>query len=160
MESLLVAVLVAVLVWLVMRHASIVRMRRLQARKTQPDEHARTMPRIGTPGTVTPAQLQRLKQYHFEAARWWSREEADLILDAVDYLRAAIAEVTGEQDAPEEVQNQLLTFMLSDEALRQYLVSWGNNRRNKGERGKPSRLARNEHYERVAGFIRSLGGSH
>ena len=113
-----------------------------------------TMPRIGMQGSITRDQRRRLKAFHFEPSRLWSKEEADLILDSVVYLRAAILQVTGDAEPPEQIQNRILAFILSDDKLREYIISWGQNRRNKGSTA-PGSLARNEHFERIAAFITS-----
>lgn len=110
------------------------------------------MPRIGKPGTITPAQLQRLQAFHFEPSLEWSREEADLILDAVVYLRAAIEAVTNDRQPPEALQNEVLTFILSDEALRLHVLQWGNERR-KAPVNRREALPRDAHFARVAAFI-------
>lgn len=154
MDSIVIGILVAVLAWLFMRHRRMRELRRRQARDPSPTGTPRTMPRIGTQGSVTKDQLQRLKAFGFESSRMWSKEEADLILDSVVYLRAAVLQVTGDSEAREETQNQILAFILSDDKLREYIVSWGRNRRNKGSSGDaPDSLARNEHFERVAAFV-------
>ena len=113
------------------------------------------MPRIGVQGSVTKDQLRRLKEFHFEPSRHWSKEEADLILDSVAYVRAAIFQLTGDRDAPEEFQNKVLAFILTNDSLREYIISWGQNRRSKGYSDEPGELVRNEHFERVAAFITS-----
>lgn len=117
------------------------------------------MPRIGIQGSVTKEQLRRLKELHFEPSRHWSKEEADLILDSVLYLRAAVFQVTGDRDAPEDFQNEVLAFILTDESLRDYIISWGRNRRSKRYSDEPGELVRNEHFERVAAFITSKSRS-
>ena len=155
MDSIVIGILVAVLAWLFMRQRRARELLRRQARNPAPADTRRTMPRIGTQGSVTKDQLERLKAFHFEPSRMWSREEADLILDAVVYLRAAVLQVTGDGEIPEEIQNQILAFILSDDRLREYMTSWGQNRRNKGSAGAPDSLARNEHFERVAAFLTS-----
>ena len=153
MSSVVLGILVAVLAWLFMRTRRLRALQRQQAQNPAPAEKPATMPRVGTPGSVTKDQLRRLKEFHFEPSRHWSREEADLILDSVVYLRAAIAQVTGTADAPEEFQNKILAFILTDERLREYITSWGQNRRNKGNLEEPGELVRNEHFERLAAFI-------
>ena len=157
MDSIIIGILVAVFVWLFMHQRRKRQLQRIQAQQQQgPEEPPQTMPRLGQPGTVTKEQLERLKENHFEPGKWWSREEADLILDTVTYLRAAIRQSTGETDAPDEIQNKILAFILTDEELRDYILNWGENRRNKDITGPPDELRENEYYERVAAFIRSL----
>lgn len=104
------------------------------------------MPRLGIPGTVTPGQLERLKALEFETSPHWSREEADLILDTVAYLRAVLA-ACGEADPAVDLQNRLLIFILSDAALREHVMAWGRARR---ERGTDVAVAREACFERVA----------
>lgn len=152
MESILLGLLVALLVWLVMRQR---RVPPSAARPVEPSAHSgKTMPRIGTPGTATRAQLERLRAFHFEPSSHWSREEAQLILDTVVYLRAAIEQVTGERQPTEALQNQVLVFILSDEALRGHLLRWGEERRRKTLAQLKAPPVRDEHFERVAEFIR------
>ena len=62
----------------------------------------------------------------------------------------------GEDDAPDTIQNQILAFILTDEELRDYMLAWGDNRRNKGIDGPPGELTKNEHYQKIAEFIESL----
>ena len=155
MSSIVIGILVAVLVWLFLRVKRMRALQRQRARDPAPGSNPGTMPRIGIHGTVTKAQLRRLKELHFEPSGHWSKEEADLILDSVVYLRAAILQVTADSDAPDEFQNQVLAFILSHESLREYVISWGRNRRNKGYCDEPGELVRNEHFERVAAFIKS-----
>jgi len=158
MKSIFIGILVAVLAWVFMRlmRALALRRRQVRAPAPAPEDAPRSMPRIGTQGTVTKDQLRRLKAYHFEPSRMWSREEADLILDAVVYMRAAVLQVTGIVEAPEAIQNRTLAFVLSDDKLREYVRSWGRNRREKGLGDAPGSLTRNEHFERLATFITSI----
>jgi hypothetical protein len=133
MESLIFAAVIGLTVYLFMR-----RMRMLKAQKRRQAEIAAnggveetpqaTMPRMGSPGTVTREQLRQLKANDFEPSRLWSKEEAQLILDAVTYLRAAIYAKTGDKEPPLEVQNRLLRFILSDDMLRARIIEWGLNR--------------------------------
>lgn len=153
MDSILLGILVAALAWLFMRHMRTRALRRLQPRNAAPTDTPKTMPRIGIQGTVTKDQLERLKAFHFEPSRMWSKEEADLILDAVVYLRAAILQVTGDGEPEEDIQNRTLAFILSDDKLREFVMSWGRDQRNKGSGGTPGSLERNEHFERVATFL-------
>jgi len=153
MSSVVIGILVAVFVWLFMRVRRARALQRHQAKNPAPAENPATMPRIGIPGSVTKDQLRRLRELHFGPSRHWSREEADLILDSVVYLRAAILQVTGGSDTSEDLQNKILAFILTDEQLRGYIISWGQNRRNKGNFDEPGELVRNEHFERVAAFI-------
>lgn len=157
MESVLLAIVVMVFVWLVMHRARKTRLRREEARRAAAEGgEPKSMPRLGTPGTVTREQTTVLRKMDFEPDRGWSEEEAALIIDAVHYLRAAIKQETGEADAPLEIQNNVLAFILTDEALRDYLIAWGQNRARKGETGQPDSLNRNEQYDRVVAHIREL----
>ena len=70
------------------------------------------MPRLGTPGTITRDQI-KLKDNDFTPERQWSKEEAQLILDTVTYLRAVIYMVSEEASPPIEVQNEILKFILT-----------------------------------------------
>jgi hypothetical protein len=104
-----------------------------------------TMPRTGTPGTVTAEQLQQLQALNFEPARHWSREEAQLILDAVAYLREVIREVRGQGEAPVDLQNRLLLLILGDAELREAVKAWSAD--------PYSTLRRDAHFDRVASLI-------
>ncbi|HEX9836295.1 MAG TPA: hypothetical protein VGB90_05530 [Alphaproteobacteria bacterium] len=116
-----------------------------------------TMPRVGTPGTVTPDQLRALEAHSFAPDKGWSREEADLILDSVAYLRAVCAETTGNAQPDLEVQNEILRTILLDQDLRDYVRAWGERRREAGEADhNPSPLPRNNQFERVAEAARDL----
>lgn len=101
------------------------------------------MPRVGQPGSVTAAQLERLKLLGFEPTPQWSREEAALVLNAVGYLRGVVRAVKGSGEAPVELQNELLVFILGDAELRERVRTWT-------EGGEPPRDA---HFERVAARI-------
>lgn len=137
MDSLLIALLVAAVVWLLGRA---IRGRIVKTRAAaQP-----AMPRIGEPGTVSDEQLERLKALSFETSRHWSREEADLILDAVAYLRAVIAALRGPGEAPLELQNRLLAFILTDAELRKRVGGWGK---------EPSAIVRDAQFNRIAALI-------
>ena len=155
MESVIMAVVVGVTVWLFMRRMRLKRLQQAQA-QAEPQPEPKTMPRLGKPGTVTKSQMAQLKKMHFTPDRGWSEEEAALIIDTVMYLRAAIEDTTGDADAPLDVQNQVLGFILTDEELREYLISWGENRARRGETYDQPVLRQNEHYERITEFIRSL----
>lgn len=153
MNSALLGILVAALAWLFMRFMRARTLRRAQPRDRVPADTPRTMPRIGVQGSVTKDQLRRLKALDFQPSRMWSKEEADLILDATVYLRAAILQVTGDRDPPHEIQNQILAFILSDDQLREYMRDWGRDQRSKGSDEEPGTLDRNEQFERVAAFL-------
>ena len=151
------AVVVGVTVWLFMRRMRLKRLQQAQAQaQAGPAPEPKTMPRLGTPGTITKQQMAQLKKMYFTPDRGWSEEEAALIIDTVMYLRAAIEDTTGETDAPLEIQNQVLGFILTDEELRDYLLSWGQNRARRGETLDKPVLRQNEHYDRVVEFVQSL----
>ncbi len=158
-DSILLLMAIAVVVWLFIRRGRIARQRQLMhARETQglqPDE-ARSMPRLGQPGTITRAQMRSLAANDFHPSRQWSREEAQLILDALAYLRAAIKTVTGEANAPVEVQNKILGLILSDDDLRDYVLDWSRNLTREEEDETEIELPADDRFERVAGAIREL----
>ena len=161
MENILLAVVIGVTVWLFMRNARNRRARRrglIQSSAgsdtgTQP----KSMPRIGVAGTITREQIALLKRNNFEPHRQWSTEEAQLILDSVTYLRAVIRMVTGESDAPIEVQNNILGYMLVDEELRENVLEWGLNRTQEEEEvGQNIELLQDDTFERGAAYVREL----
>jgi hypothetical protein len=135
-ESIVIALLVAAIVWVLLRQA---RARSAAARAAaQP-----AMPRVGEPGTVSREQLERLKSLGFEPSALWSREEAQLILDAVAYLREVIRAVRGPAEPPVELQNRLLVFILGDAELRERVGAWAGQ----------GPVPRDPHFERVARMI-------
>ena len=87
-----------------------------------------TMPRFGEPGTVTPEQLEHRHALGFEPSAHWSREEAELILHAVAYLREVLLAVKGPREAPIDLQNRLLVFILGDAELREAVRGWSGER--------------------------------
>ena len=163
MDSLLVAFAVGLVIWLMMRR--IVQQRARQRMAVRPGGAGvsgkapagrRTMQRIGTPGTVTRAQMAELRAHHFEPSRHWSREEAQLILDTVSYLRAVIAEEIGDDDPPIEIQNEVLGFILTDDALREAVLDWSLNRARADEDAAEEDPPRDETYARVAEYVAEL----
>lgn len=155
MENLLFAVVVGLTVFLLVR-----RIRTLKQQKQRraeggepsgPPPEPATMPRLGRPGSITRDQIKQLRKNDFEPSRMWSREEAQLILDSVTYLRAVIFMATGEKDAPLEVQNRLLKFILTDEELREYVYDWSLNL----ARDKPGlpELPRDEAFARLEAIV-------
>lgn len=160
MDSILLAAAIAVAVWLFMRRARMTRARQQQrARAAQADETGdaqQSMPRIGTPGTITRLQQQALKDQLFEPSRLWSKEEAALILDAVSYLRTVIEDVTGDANPPLEIQNKVLGLILTDEELREFILDMERNRTREEEAMETPPVPRDQHFERVAGFVRDL----
>ena len=161
MENILLAVVIGVTVWLFMRNARKMRARRrgLIQSPTESDTgtQPKSMPRIGVAGTISREQIALLKRNNFEPHRQWSTEEAQLILDSVTYLRAVIRMVTGEPDAPIEVQNNILGYMLVDEELRENVLEWGLNRTHEEEEvGLDVELLQDDTFERVAAYVREL----
>ena len=165
MESILLAVVVALAVWLFMRNARTMRQRRRRQARPPPQAGAaasdapepKSMPRFGAAGTITRQQMVLLKQNDFEPHREWSKEEAQLILDSVTYLRAAIRMVTGEAGAPTEVQNNVLAFILGDDEVRDSVLDWGINRtREEEDAGEDAELPSDETFARIADHIRAL----
>ncbi len=161
MESILLAVIIGLAVWLFMKNARTMRERRRRLGQPPPDAGdappPKSMPRFGVPRTITREQMARLKENDFEPHRQWSKDEAQLILDSVTYLRAAIRMVTGESGAPTEVQNNILGFILGDEELRDDILDWGLNRTQEEEdAGEEVELPSDETFEHVANHIRKL----
>ncbi len=162
MDSLLVAFAIGLVVWLLMRRAVYARARRQMAQREAsgqappPSGDARSMPRLGTPGTVTRDQVARLRERSFEPSRDWSHEEAQLILDTVTYLRAVIREETDDDDPPIEIQNKVLGFILTDETMREATQDWAINLTREDEESGRFDLPHDETYERVADFIEDL----
>ena len=165
MDSLLIAVAVGLVIWMLMRRAAYARARRqFGARQSAPgsgDADAppgdeKSMPRIGVPGTITRGQMAELQANNFEPMRQWSKEEAQLILDTVVYFRAVILDETGDTDPPLEVQNRLLSFILTDEELRDTVQEWSLNRTREEEEAGRIVLPRDETYERVADEVAEL----
>ena len=157
-ESLIFALVVAFTVYLFMRRMRIMKEQRRQRVETEasdaPQDEAATMPRLGQPGTITREQIRFLKQNNFEPSRMWSREEAQLVLDALAYLRTVIFDTTGQTDAPIEIQNHLLRFILTEEELRDYVREWGLNRTREEEENPV--LKRDECYARIEATVREL----
>ncbi len=99
----------------------------------------REMPRVGKAGTATDAQVEALMALRLVPAppcrdlHDYSTEEAQLFLDAVDYARAVVSQVTGGEDrqAPPEVLtellNELMAEILADQELRSAAQRWVRN---------------------------------
>ena len=165
MDSLLIAVAVGLVIWLLMRRAAYARARRQFAARQQmpgtedavpsPDGQ-KTMPRLGIPGTITRGQMAELRALDFEPMRQWSKEEAQLILDTVVYFRAVILDETGDSNPPLEVQNRLLGFILTDEELRDTILEWSLNRTREEIEAERTVLPRDETYQRVADEVAEL----
>ena len=158
-DSVLLFVAIAVVVWLFIRRGRIARQRQLmharEMQESQPDE-AKSMPRLGQPGTITRAQMRSLAANDFQPSRQWSKDEAQLILDALAYLRTAIRTVTGETRAPVEVQNKILGLILGDDDLRDYVLDWSRNLTREEEDETGIELPADDRFERVADAIREL----
>ncbi|MEX2643757.1 MAG: hypothetical protein WD270_09905 [Acetobacterales bacterium] len=165
-EQGIAVILLAFLIWLVIRRAGQKRREREAAESgggpqggtpsPKRSRKQREMPRVGQPGSITDAQIDRLKANGFEPARTWSFEEAALVLDATDYLRAAILKATGDDEPPVEVQNVLLQFILSDDDLRNYVRAWGERRREEGREREAPKLRANNQFRRVEQMIDEL----
>ncbi len=161
MESILLAAVIGLAVWLFMKNARTMRERRRRLGQPPPDTgdapQLKSMPRFGVPRTITREQMARLKENDFEPHRQWSKDEAQLILDSLTYLRAAIRMVTGESGAPIEIQNNILGFILGDEELRDDILDWGLNRtREEEDAGEEVEMPSDETFERIASYIREL----
>lgn len=157
MESILLGIVVAVAVWLFMKHrqgngaslfGGLFSGSRSQVQHKPPPKQ-REMPRIGKPGTITDEQINALKDNLFEPTKEWSFEEAALILDTVTYLRSVCKKVLGNEQPPLELQNALLAFILEDQDLRDYVRRWGEDRRKTGISGKTVKLKHNNQFKRV-----------
>jgi hypothetical protein len=163
MENILLAVVIGFAVWLFMRRTRMMRANKQRMAQPAPDAGAgaapqpKSMPRFGIAGSITRQQITLLKQNDFEPHRQWSKEEAQLVIDSVTYLRAAIRVVTGEAGAPIEIQNNVLGFILGDDALRDSVLDWGLNRTHEEEdAGEDVELPDDETFERIAEYIRQL----
>ncbi len=158
MDSFILAIVVAVFVWLFMRRMRMKRQQQMQRQAMQGEEQPenKTMQRIGQAGSMTSAQSKALKALEFEPARQWSKEEAQLILDAVDYLRVVIRNETGEKNTPLEIQNKVLGFILQDEEMREYLLDRARNLIRDEAGAESLEPDRDAHYERVAEFVGEL----
>ena len=159
MESIFLAVIIGVAVWLFMKNARMMRERRRLKSQPPPESgdtlEQKSMPRMGKPGSITRQQMALLKDSDFEPDRRWSHEEAQLVIDAVTYLRAAIRTVTGETGAPIEIQNRILAFILGDEEVRETIFDWGRNRtRDEEDAGEDVELPSDETFQRIAAYIR------
>ena len=160
-ESLIIGFAIAWGLWILLKiHRSRGARRSLFKDKTTAsakDGDARTMPRLGKSGTMTPNQARMLRFNNFATDKTWSFEEAALILDALAYLRAVCRDMAGEEDgpAPLKVQNELLRLILTDQDLRDYVRRWGERRREEGagEDEFPT-LTPNRQFERIAAKAR------
>ena len=158
-ENLIFAAVIGLTVFLFMRRLRLMReqKRRQQLEATNDDSaDPGSMPRLGSPGTITREQMRELRKNDFEPSRLWSREEAQLILDAVAYLRTVIYISTKETDPPVAVQNHLLKLILSDDDMREYVREWGLNRTHADEEAEYPELERNEVFQKVEAGVGEL----
>ena len=157
-ESLIFALVIALTVYMFMRRLRMIKQQKKlkaeeEARGGVPPEDPGSMPRLGTPGTITRDQIKQLKDNDFTPERQWSKEEAQLILDTVTYLRAVIYMVTDEASPPIEVQNEILKFILTDQELREYVYEWGLNRTRDEHAAPQPVLERNEAFSKVEAAV-------
>ncbi|PPR12038.1 MAG: hypothetical protein CFH41_00071 [Alphaproteobacteria bacterium MarineAlpha11_Bin1] len=153
-ESLIFALVIALTVYMFMRRLRMMKkQKRIRAEEgtgsKRPLDDPGSMPRLGSPGTITREQIKQLKNNDFTPERQWSKEEAQLILDTVTYLRAVIYEATGEATAPIDVQNQILKFILTDNCLREYVYEWGLNQTRDDKAAPQPTLDHDEFYQQV-----------
>lgn len=116
------------------------------------------MPRLGRPGTATDEQVEALMALRVVPAppcrdlHDYSREEAQAILDAIDFARAVATQVTGGEDAeapPEALTallNDLLAAILSDEELRGFALRWARS-------GRPLPIRENTAFAKVRAVV-------
>lgn len=158
LNNLLFALAVAAVAWFLMRHAQRAKARRA-ARKAAaaaaPAKNPGTMPRLGTPGTITRAQISHLRKNDFDLSTDLSAEEATLVLYALAYARLALIATTGRRKHSIEAQNEVLAFLLRDDALRGYMLDWGRASADAGHSDNVA-IEPNEHLKRVVAFIRAL----
>ena len=149
MESLIVAILAGLSMWFAIRQGRKRRARlaALAAQAAQPPA-AGTMPRLGTPGTISREQTKALEANNFEPSPDWSWEEAALMLDGLAYARGVLAAVTGRRDHDIDVQNQVFAFVMRDDVIREYVRA--------EQPVEP--LPRDESFEQVAAFVRRTIG--
>lgn len=155
MNSIIVALLVGLATWIFLKAAQ-----KARQRWVVPDSSSavrqKAMPRIGTPGTITEEQISLLKKNLFTPAKDWSFEEAALILDATTYLRAVCADIPGSKDQSLKLHNELLNFILADQGLREYVLKWGKDRRQKGLTNEKVVLTHNQQFNRVTEAARNF----
>jgi hypothetical protein len=161
-QGLFYAVCAAGVLFLMFRRRKGQAPRRSLFRRTpsnEPTDSSQSMPRIGVPHSVTIDQLDQLEQFNFPRERSWSKEEADLIIDSVVYLRGVCAETIDDPEPELRIQNELLKTILTDQDLRDYVRAWGEKRRAEGQQGTdPRPMQRNNQYERIQRAIRQLAG--
>ena len=162
-------VIVVALAWgvLMLRRIHLKRRKRMQQKGSgtgtkggaaphpSPNDAERSMPRVGTPGSMTRNQQRALSRNNFNPDKQWSFEEAALFLDAVLYLQAVCRNVAESDDGPPpmEVQNDLLRLILTRQDLRDHVRKWGEDRREMGLKDddlEEPKLPRNRQYDQVA----------
>jgi len=152
-NSIIVGTMVALIAWLSVRAV-----RRMKAKhaylRSEADKKA--IPRIGTQGTITKEQAEQLRKTFFEPMKDWSFEEAQLFLDTTTYLRAIFSEATRLSNPSLEMQNALFGFILRDEKLRDYMLRWGKERRNRGADNEAAELPHDAEFKRIAAEARKL----
>ena len=148
MESLIVAILAGLSMWFAIRQGRKRKARRAALAAQAAPPVAGTMPRLGTPGTISREQIKALTANHFETSADWSWEEAALMLDGLAYARGALAAVTGRRDHDIDVQNQVFAFVMRDDVIREYVRA--------EQPAEP--LPRDASFEQVAAFIRRTIG--
>lgn len=157
-ENLIFALVIGLTVYMFMRRLRAIKHQKKTKNNknivAKTGEEPGSMPRIGKAGTITRQQIKALKDNNFEPSRIWSVEEAQLILDTVTYLRSAIYMVTQEKNAPIEVQNTILKFILTNGELRDYVYEWGLNRTQDERSQNHPPLEQNEFFERVEAAIK------
>ena len=163
-EQTIAVLLLGLVIWLVIRRAGQKRREGAAGGRVggssstaaQDLRRQREMPRAGVPGTITEGQIDQLQANGFEPSTTWSFEEAALVLDATTYQRAAILNVTGDNNPPVDIQNTLIQFILSDEELRDYVRGWGKRRREEGRDDEPPKLRANNQLRRIEEKIDAL----
>lgn len=153
LNSVIIGTMVALIAWLSVRAV-----RRMKAKHAylRSEAEKKAIPRIGTKGTITQEQAERLRKYLFEPMKDWSFEEAALFLDTTTYLRAVFSEAAGLNDPPLQIQNALFGFILRDENLRDYMLRWGEERRNRGVDDEAADLDHDAAFERIAAEAQKL----
>lgn len=149
MDSIALGIMVFLAAWFFMKRFKKKSSNATRTAGEAKQAQARSMPRVGTPGTVTKDQREQLRAQGFEPSRHWSIEEADLVLDTVVYLRGVWNKAVSKESAPVEIQNHLLGFILTDAEMREYVRRWGIELREKGETAQPA-FPRTKIFERVA----------
>ncbi len=165
-QILYILIVVAILFWMWMRKrrqdmADPAKRAEIEGKRAKREAQRReakpqSMPRIGTPGSITEEQVEALKRENLEPGRDWSFEEAGLVLHTVEYFRWVSEIVTDEYYPPIDIQNKLLAFILTDQDLRDYVRKWGRKRANGGTGEEAPEIPRNRQFEKVAGYIETL----